>query len=102
MLARRIADVYLEDKLRPLRGAADLDYPASGFPELDGVWESPQGWILRAWSSADGMWIELPDGEFKLYPLNQRQLFADTGTNRLIAHQVFARRHRSGLGPLPA
>lgn len=84
LLARRIAEVYLEDKLRPLRGPADLSYPASAFPELDGVWESPQGWILRAWSSADGMWIESPDGEFKLYPLNQRQLFTDTGTNRLV------------------
>jgi CubicO group peptidase (beta-lactamase class C family) len=84
LLARRIADVYLEDKLRPLRGAVDLDYPASGFPELDGVWESEQGWIARAWSSSDGMWLELPDGEFKLYPLNQRQLFTDTGTNRLV------------------
>lgn len=84
LLARQIADVYLEDKLRPLRGAANIAYPASGFPELDGVWESPQGWILRAWSSTDGLWIELPDGEFKLYPLNQRQLFADTGINRLV------------------
>ena len=84
LLARRIADVYLEDKLHPMRGAADIDYPASGFPELDGVWESPQGWIARAWSSSDSLWIELPDGEFKLYPLNQRQLFTDTGTNRLV------------------
>jgi CubicO group peptidase (beta-lactamase class C family) len=84
LLARRIADVYLEDKLRPMRGAADLAYPASGFPELDGIWESQQGWIARAWSSSDGLWLELPDGEFKLYPLNQRQLFADTGTNRLV------------------
>ena len=84
LLARRIAEVYLEDKLRPSRGPADLSYPVSGFPELDGIWESPQGWILRAWSSTDGMSIELPDGEFKLYPLNQRQLFTDTGTNRLV------------------
>jgi CubicO group peptidase (beta-lactamase class C family) len=84
LLARRIADVYLEDKLHPLPGAADLDYPNSGFPELDGVWESKQGWIARTWSSSDGLWIELPDGEFKLYPLNQRQLFTDTGTNRLV------------------
>ncbi len=94
LLARRIADVYLEDKLRPMRGAADINYPASGFPELDGVWESPQGWIARSWSSTDGMWIELPDGEFKLYPLNQRQLFTDTGTNRLVltkfSHDAFS------------
>ena len=83
LLARRIADIYLEDKLRPMRGAADLDYATSSFPEIDGVWESSQGWILRAWSSSDGLWVELPEGEFKLYPLNQRQLFADTGTNRL-------------------
>ncbi len=88
ILARRIADVYLEDKLRPLRGAANLDYASSSFPELDGVWEAPQGWILRAWSSTDGMWLELPEGEFKLYPLNQRQLFADTGTNRLSLTKV--------------
>lgn len=84
LLARRIANVYLEDKLRPQRGAADIDYAASGFPELDGVWESPQGWILRAWSAADGLNIEVPEGEFKLYALNQRQLFTDTGTNRLV------------------
>lgn len=84
LLARRIADIYLEDKLHPMRGAADLDYAASGFPDLDGVWESHQGWILRAWSATDGLWIELPEGDFKLYPLNQRQLFADTGTNRLV------------------
>ena len=84
LLARRIADIYLEDKLRPMPGAADLDYATSGFPELDGVWESAQGWILRAWSSTDALWIELPEGEFKLYPLNQRQLFVDTGTNRLV------------------
>ena len=88
LLARRIADVYLEDKLHPLPGAVDLDYPASGFPELDGVWESPQGWILRAWSSTDSLWVELPDGEFKLYPLNQKQLFADTGTNRLVLTKI--------------
>jgi CubicO group peptidase (beta-lactamase class C family) len=84
LLARRIADVYLEDKLHKLPGAADINYPSSGFPELDGVWESPQGWIARAWSAPDGLSIELPDGEFKLYPLNQRQLFTDTGTNRLV------------------
>jgi CubicO group peptidase (beta-lactamase class C family) len=84
LLARRIADVYLEDKLRRMRGAADIDYATSSFPELDGVWESSQGWIARAWSAADGLWLELPEGEFKLYPLNQRQLFADTGTNRLV------------------
>lgn len=84
LLARRIADIYLEDKLRPLPGGIDLNYPSSGFPELDGVWESAQGWILRAWSASDGLWVELPDGEFKLYPRSQRQLFTDTGTNRLV------------------
>jgi CubicO group peptidase (beta-lactamase class C family) len=88
VLARRIANVYLDEKLRPMRGAANIDYATSSFPELDGVWESPQGWILRAWSSTDGMWTDMADGEFKLYPLNQRQLFADTGTNRLVLTKV--------------
>jgi CubicO group peptidase (beta-lactamase class C family) len=84
VLARRIADVYLDEKLRRMRGAANIDYATSSFPELDGVWESPQGWILRTWSSTDGLWTQMADGEFKLFPLNQRQLFADTGTNRLV------------------
>lgn len=88
VLARRIADVFLEEKLRPQRGAANINYPTSAFPELDGVWESSQGWILRTWSSPDGLWAQMADGEFKLYPLNQRQLFADTGTNRLILTKV--------------
>jgi CubicO group peptidase (beta-lactamase class C family) len=88
VLARRIADVYLDEKLRPMRGAANIDYATSSFPELDGLWESPQGWILRTWSSTDGLWTQIADGEFKLSPLNQRQLFADTGINRLILTKV--------------
>jgi CubicO group peptidase (beta-lactamase class C family) len=88
VLARRIANVFLQEKLRPPRGAANIDYATSSFPELDGVWESPQGWILRAWSSSDGLWTEMADGQFKLFPLNQRQLFADTGTNRLVLTKV--------------
>ena len=32
ILARRIADVYLEEKLRPMRGAADLDYRHQQLP----------------------------------------------------------------------
>ena len=88
VLARRIADVYLEEKLRRLRGPANIDYATSAFPEMDGLWESPQGWILRAWSSADGLWAQMADGDFKLFPLNQRQLFTDTGINRLIVTKV--------------
>lgn len=88
VLARRIANVYLEEKLRRLPGPANIDYATSSFPELDGVWESTQGWILRAWSSSDGLWVQMPDGDFKLYPLNQRQLFTDTGINRLVMTRI--------------
>ena len=88
VLARRIANVYLDEKLKRLRGAANIEYATSSFPELDGVWESPQGWILRAWSAVDGLDTQMADGEFKLFPLNQRQLFTDTGTNRLILTKV--------------
>jgi len=88
VLARRIANVYLDEKLRPMRGAANIDYATSTFPELDGVWESTQGWILRTWSAADGLQTQFADGEFKLLPLNQRQLLADTGTNRLVLTKI--------------
>ena len=84
VLARSVAAVFLQDKLRRPRGPAAVNYPSSGFPELDGVWESKQGWLIRAWSAADGLWVDTGEGEYKLYPFNQRQLFADTGTNRLM------------------
>ena len=82
-LNRRIAAIYLTGHLRPRRGAADVDYPTTPFPELDGVWESRQGWILRAWSGIDGMTIDSAEERYKLYPLNRRQLFTDDGGFRL-------------------
>src|SRR6185437_12287710 len=88
VIARSVATVFLQDKLRRSRGAADINYPSSGFPELDGIWESKQGWLLRAWSAADGLWVDGGEGEYKLYPFNQRQLFADTGTNRLMLTKI--------------
>src|SRR5581483_6677647 len=57
-LNRRIASIFLTGRLKPRGRPADLDYPTSAFPELDGVWESKQGWILRAWSGVDGMTID--------------------------------------------
>ncbi len=80
---RRIAAIYLTGHLKPRKGRADVDYPTSPFPELDGVWESRQGWILRAWSGIDGMTIDSADERYKLYPLNRRQLFTDDGGFRL-------------------
>ena len=82
-LNRRIAAIYLTGHLKPRHGAADLDYPTTPFPGLDGVWESKQGWILRAWSGIDGMTIDTAETRYKLYPLNRRQLFADDGGFRL-------------------
>jgi len=82
-LNRRITAIYLNGHLKPRRGAADLDYPTTAFPELDGVWESKQGWILRAWSGIDGMTIDTWELQYKLVPLNRRQLFADEGGFRL-------------------
>src|SRR5581483_5263557 len=83
-LNRRIASIFLTGRLKPRGRPADLDYPTSAFPELDGVWESKQGWILRAWSGVDGMTIDAGDQRHKLVPLNRRQLYADDGGFRLI------------------
>ena len=80
---RHIAAIYLTGHLKPRRGQADMDYPTSPFPELDGVWESKQGWILRAWSGIDGLSIDTAGEKYKLYPLNRRQLFTDDGGFRL-------------------
>ncbi|HWC99762.1 MAG TPA: serine hydrolase domain-containing protein [Candidatus Sulfopaludibacter sp.] len=81
---RRIASIYLTGRLKGRKQAEDLDYPTSEFPELDGVWESKQGWILRAWSSVDGMTIDTGGEQHKLLPLDRRRLFADEGGFRLI------------------
>lgn len=82
-LGRRIAAIYLADRLHPRPAAAALDYPTSAFPKLDGVWESKQGWILRAWSGVDGMTVETAEERHKLTPLNRRQLYADENGFRL-------------------
>jgi CubicO group peptidase (beta-lactamase class C family) len=83
-LSREIAAIYLQGKLkRPLR-AADLGYATSGFPDLAGVWESKQGWILRAWSAVDRLSIASPEGWYELVPLNRNQLFDEGGGWRVI------------------
>jgi len=83
-LAREIARIYLWGKLRHSPHAANLDYTSSVFPELGGLWESRQGWLIRTFSGVDGLSVELPEGEYKLVPLNHQQMFADTGGFRLI------------------
>jgi len=83
-LARAIAGVYLSGKLKHPLHPANLDYVTSIFPELGGTWESKQGWIIRTWSGVDGLSVELPEGEYRLVPLNHHQMFADTGGFRLI------------------
>jgi CubicO group peptidase (beta-lactamase class C family) len=82
-LSRRVAAVYLADKLkRPPRPG--IDYTTTGFPHLDGQWESKQGWLLRAWSAVDGLSIEMGGDTYKLFPLNRRQLASDAGGFRLL------------------
>jgi len=76
-LSRTIAAVYLHGRLHRLSPGMDISYPDSGFAELDGVWESRQGWLVRTWSAPDGLWVETSDGRRKLAPLNHTQLFAD-------------------------
>jgi len=76
-LSRQIAAVYLQGKLKHRLYPADFDYATSGLPDLAGVWESKQGWILRAWSSVDGLSIALPQGWYELAPLNRSELFAE-------------------------
>jgi hypothetical protein len=67
----------------PLHGA-DVEYPTSGFPALAGVWESKQGWILRAWNTVDGLKIASPDGWYEMIPLNRNQLFDERGSWRVV------------------
>ena len=84
-VGRQVAAVYLGPKLRPLRrGSASVDYPSSAFPGIDGVWESHQGFLLRAWSGIDSLSIQTDADPIKLYPLNRRQLFADDAGSRLV------------------
>jgi CubicO group peptidase (beta-lactamase class C family) len=84
-VGRQVAAVYLGSHLRPLRrGSAAVDYPASRFPQIDGVWESRQGFLMRAWSGIDGLSIQADGEPVKLYPLNRRQLFADDAGSRLV------------------
>jgi len=83
-LSREIAAIYLQGKLRHRLRPADIGYPASGFPDLAGVWESKQGWILRAWSAVDRLSIASPQGWYELLPLNRNQLFDEDGGWRVI------------------
>jgi CubicO group peptidase (beta-lactamase class C family) len=74
-LSRAIAAVYLQGKLNHHLHAADVDYPTSDFTQLAGVWESKQGWILRAWSTIEGLSITSPQGWYQMSPLNRNQMF---------------------------
>ena len=76
-LSRQIASIYLQGKLKHRLHPADFEYATSGLPELAGVWESKQGWILRAWSTIDGLSIGSPQGWYDLAPLNRTALFAE-------------------------
>jgi CubicO group peptidase (beta-lactamase class C family) len=102
-LSRQIAAIYLQGKLkRPLR-AADLGYAGSGFPDLAGVWESKQGWILRAWSAVDRLSIASPEGWYELVPLNRNQLFDEGGAWRVILTRLTPDRIRlERNGAIPA
>jgi CubicO group peptidase (beta-lactamase class C family) len=82
-LNRRIAGSYLAGHLRAWKAADDLEYATTEFPYLDGLWESKQGWILRAWSGVEGLTVEAAEDKHKLLPLNRRQLYADEGGFRL-------------------
>jgi len=83
-LSRQIAAVYLQGKLKHRLHQADFAYATSGLPELAGVWESKQGWILRAWSTIDGLSIASPQGWYELAPLNRNQMFAEASGSRVI------------------
>jgi CubicO group peptidase (beta-lactamase class C family) len=83
-LSREIAAVYLQGKLKHRLHVADFDYATSGLPDLAGVWESKQGWILRAWSAVDGLSISSPQGWYELAPLNRNQLFVEAPGWRVI------------------
>ena len=80
---RRIATIYLAGRLKNRKAADDLEYATTEFPFLDGVWESKQGWILRAWSGVEGLTVETAEDKHKLLPLDRRQLYADEGGFRL-------------------
>ena len=67
---------------------AEFDYASSGFPDLAGVWESKQGWIIRTWSGVDGLTVESADGHYKLVPLNRRQMFTEDGGYRLVLTEL--------------
>jgi CubicO group peptidase (beta-lactamase class C family) len=91
-LSREIAAIYLQGKLRRRLRAADFGYATSGFPDLAGVWESKQGWILRAWSAVDRLSIASPEGWYELVPLNHSQLFDENGGWRVILTRLSADR----------
>jgi CubicO group peptidase (beta-lactamase class C family) len=93
-LSRQIAAVYLQGKLKPRLRVADFDYATSGFPDLAGVWESKQGWILRAWNGIDRLSIVSPQGWYELFPLNRNQLFAEEGGGRVILTRLSPDRFR--------
>lgn len=78
-LSRRIAAVYLGGKFRRPPAPADIVYAKSAWPELDGAWESRQGWLLRAWSAVDGLSISTAGDTYKLVPLNRHSLVFDDG-----------------------
>jgi CubicO group peptidase (beta-lactamase class C family) len=83
-LSRSIAAIYLQGKLKHRLQAADVDYPTSDFTQLAGVWESKQGWILRAWSTIEGLSVTSPQGGYRLAPLNRNQMFDEAPGWRLI------------------
>ena len=83
-LSRQIASIYLQGKLKHRLHPADFEYATSGLPDLAGVWESKQGWILRAWSTIDGLSVGSPQGWYELAPLNRNALFAESSGWRVI------------------
>ena len=87
-LSRQIAAVYLQGKMKHRLRPADFEYATSGLPDLAGVWESKQGWILRAWSTIDGLSIASPQGWWELTPLNRNELFAEAGGGRVILSRL--------------
>jgi CubicO group peptidase (beta-lactamase class C family) len=87
-VSREIAAVYLQGKLKHRLQSADVDYATSGFPDLAGVWESKQGWILRAWNAVDGLSLSSPQGWYKMVPLNRHALFAEAGGWRAVLSRL--------------
>lgn len=78
-LTRQIAAVYLGGKLRRPRVPSAIAYATSRWPELDGVWESRQGWLLHAWSAVDGLSISMAQETHKLVPFGRHRLVFDDG-----------------------